>query len=121
MSEAFIYGVFLYGYASRTVIKGGASWAAWQTLRIVTARLIAVIVCYSVINTLIVLFFILEPGRAAEILSEQSFWIYAWFRSGWLNTAKLPVDLALMFTLLPFINTAYQKASHGAARERKQT
>ncbi|MDR2532617.1 MAG: ECF transporter S component [Oscillospiraceae bacterium] len=121
MLEALIYGIFLYGYGSRGAggSRGGAVWAAWQTLRIVIARLIVVIVCYSVINTLIVIFFILQPGRAAEILSEQSFWIYAWFRSGWLNTAKLPVDLALMFMLLPIINKAYQRASQGAGKERK--
>jgi len=121
MSEAFIYGVFLYGYASRTTIKGGASWAAWQTLRIVIARFIAVAVCYTVINSLIALFFILPPGRASEILSEQSFWLWAWIRSGWLNLAKFPIDLALMFTLLPVINTAHQKALRGLGRERKIT
>jgi hypothetical protein len=121
MLEAFIYGVFLYGYASRTVIKGGAVWAAWQTMRIVIARLVAVAVCYTVINSLVVLFFILPAGRASELLSEQSFWLWTWVRSGWLNLAKFPVDLALMFTLLPIINTAYQKALRGLGRERKST
>jgi len=121
MLEALIYGIFLYGYGSRITIKEGVVWAAWQTLRIVTARLMVIILCYFIINSFIALIFILPPGRAGEILSDQSFWVWAWFRSGWINTAKLPVDLALMFTLLPAVNGVHQKALRGFNRERRST
>lgn len=123
MLEAFIYGVFLYGYASRGAEsdKSGAGWAAWQVMRIVIARFLAVALSYFIINSLIVLFLILPPGRAEQLLSEQSFFVWAFARTGLKSIAQFPVDLALMFTLLPAVNTAYRKASRGFYRERKQT
>ncbi|MCL2697725.1 MAG: folate family ECF transporter S component [Oscillospiraceae bacterium] len=120
MLEGFIYGIFLYGLGSRgTDNNRGALWAAWQVMRITLSRFIIMMLCYFIINSFIVLIFILPPGRAAEIMSEQSFWAWAWFRSGWKNIAQLPVDLVLMFTLLPVINKAYQRALRGFSRERK--
>jgi ECF transporter S component (folate family) len=120
MLEALIYGIFLYRYGSRgaTGSQGGAVWAAWQTMRIVAARVIAVFLCYYIINSLIALYFILPPERATQIMTENSFWIWAWLRSGWINLAKLPVDLALMFTFLPTVNAAYFKTLYGFTKER---
>ena len=120
MLEALIYGIFLYGYGSRGAAgnQSGAAWAAWQVVRIVAARITAVILCYYVVNSLVVLFFILPAERATQIISDNSFWMWAWLRSGWINLAKLPVDLALMFTLLPIISSTHRMTLRGFSRER---
>lgn len=105
-----IFGIFLYGYASRGIIKGGAGWAAWQVMRIAFARLLVMVVCYFLLNNFIIFLVMLPPGRAEQILSEGTFWAWAFARNGVKNIVQFPIDMVLMFTLLPIINNAYRKA-----------
>ncbi|MCL2036316.1 MAG: folate family ECF transporter S component [Oscillospiraceae bacterium] len=109
MLEGLIYGIFLYGYAKRSSSQESstfrqARWATWQVTRIVIARLLVMILCYIVINSLLI-YVIYSPPSAAG----KTFWVWMVGRSGLKNIIQFPVDLALMFTLLPSSLLAYNK------------
>ena len=112
--EGLIYGILLYGYARRTTTEKSPvlqqiGWASWQVMRIVFARLLVVVLCHFILNSFLVLFIVLPPGRAEEILTTQSFWVWAFARSGVKNIIQFPVDLAMMFVFLPVLGTVHNK------------
>ena len=121
MLEGLIYGIFLYGYGSRGTdnSKSGAVWAAWQVMRIVISRFLVAVFCYFILNSFAIFVLSLPPGRAQEILATQSFWVWAFARTGIKTIAQFPVDFALMFTLLPAVNIAYIKTLQSFGKERK--
>jgi ECF transporter S component (folate family) len=118
MLEGLILGIFLYGYASRTgrfgALNQGALWAAWQVMRIVVARLLVMIICYIVINSLLI-YIIYSPPSAAN----STFFAWMIARSGLKNVIQFPIDLALMFAVLPAARLAYDRTNLGAPRERR--
>lgn len=115
MLEGLIYGVFLYGLM-KTSNKNSTLNAIVFALKIIIARLIVVVLCYFIINSFLTLI-VFSPASAAG----QSFWVWAWVRSGVKSISQFPIDMILLFALLPIINTAYHRALRGFGRERKNT
>jgi ECF transporter S component (folate family) len=110
--EGIIYGGFLYGYASRKDRKGTASqikWASWQIMRIFAARFSVVAVCYLLINSCLLYY--------VTGVSGDSFAVFMYPRYV-KNVIQLPVDLALMFTLLPVLGALHNKTKRARGKER---
>jgi ECF transporter S component (folate family) len=107
MLEGFIYGVCLYGLLNRNYKASGLNWLIFAG-RIVAARILAMVLCYFLINNYLIFHFSLPPGRAQEILAEgRTFWMWAWARNGLKNLIQFPVDLGLMYIMLPAAGVAY--------------
>jgi len=106
MLEGLIYGILLYGLLNKNYKKSVFNGIVF-VLRIAAARALAAILCYFLINNLMIFFFLLPPGRPQEILADGTFWAWAWARNGVKNIIQFPVDLALMFIMLPAAGFAY--------------
>lgn len=108
--EGLIYGIFLYGMLnSRDERKSApkqAAWAVWQVARIVLARFLVMSVCYLLINSLL-LYYVTK-------VSKNAFRVFLYPRFV-KNAIQFPVDLALMFVLLPSIGVIYKKAKGATA------
>jgi len=107
--EGLIYGIFLYGMANsgniRKSVLNQAVWSVWQVMRIVLARFLVMSVCYLLVNSLL-LYYITK-------VSSNAFGVFMYPRFV-KNAIQFPVDLALMFVILPPIGVIYKKAK-GAA------
>ncbi|MCL2754096.1 MAG: folate family ECF transporter S component [Oscillospiraceae bacterium] len=108
MLEGLIYGIMLYGLL-RKDYRGSILNMVGFVLRIAMARLVVMFVCYIVLNNFLIFNFSLPPGRPQEILSNGTFWAWAWARNGWKNLIQFPADLALMYIMLPSAGLAYIK------------
>ncbi|MCL1832299.1 MAG: folate family ECF transporter S component [Oscillospiraceae bacterium] len=113
MLEALILGIFLYGYASRGTSGEPspkkfrqAAWATWQVLRIAIARLLVMIICYTIVNSLLI-YVIYNPPSAAN----TAFWTWMVARSGLKNVVQYPLDLGIMFAILPAVRMIYDKTN----------
>jgi ECF transporter S component (folate family) len=116
--EGLIYGIFLYGLL-KIDYKGSAKNKLVFILRLAAARALVMVLCYFLGNNLLIFFFMLPPGRAEEILSNGTFWAWAWARNGVKNLIQFPVDLALMFAMLPAAGLAYVKTIKSQSAERE--
>ncbi|MCL1823881.1 MAG: folate family ECF transporter S component [Oscillospiraceae bacterium] len=102
IAEGFIYGLFFY----RLKFIKNKKQTAFNAVRIISARFSVMFLCYMLYNTT-VLFFIYG-------VSEDAYNVYFYLRLS-KNVIQFPVDLFLLFTLLPAINIAYYRVF----RERK--
>ncbi|MDR0222944.1 MAG: folate family ECF transporter S component [Oscillospiraceae bacterium] len=130
--EGAIYGIFLYGYASRRVEGGAAGgeaggaaggaaggkaggkanqvkWASWQVMRIVAARFFVMAACYLFLNSYL-LFYVMG-------VSGNSFSAFMYPRYV-KNVIQFPLDLALMFAVLPPFGAVYRKLEARYGKER---
>ncbi|MCL2018257.1 MAG: folate family ECF transporter S component [Oscillospiraceae bacterium] len=106
MAEGFIYGFFLYNIK----IEKNKVFLAVSSFKIIAARVLAMALCYQIYNTN-VLFYIYG-------MSEDTF--NAYFLARLIkNLIQFPMDIILMFMLLPAINIAYRKALQGFGEERR--
>jgi ECF transporter S component (folate family) len=102
--SGLIFGTLLYGYASRVEMKGGVLWATWQVTRVVIARLFTVILCYFVLNNFFI-YILYSPPSSQGV----PFWIWAFGRNGAKIIVQFPIDMVLMFTVLPILRASYNK------------
>jgi ECF transporter S component (folate family) len=114
MLEGLIYGIFLYGLLNSDY-KNSIKQKMIFISRIIVARVVAMILCYFLINNFLIFNFLLPPDRVQEILSSGTFWGWAWARNGIKNLIQLPVDLALMFAMLPAAGFAFVKTIRRSA------
>jgi len=109
MLEGLIYGVMLYGLTQKDY-RGSKLNIAGFIARLAMARLVAMFVCYIVLNNFLIFSFMLPPGRASQILENGTFWAWAWARNGWKNVVQFPADLMLMYIILPAAGLAYVRS-----------
>ncbi|MCL2108298.1 MAG: folate family ECF transporter S component [Oscillospiraceae bacterium] len=103
--EGMIYGLFLYKIRFEVTKK----LAINSSVRIITARLAAMSLCYMVYNTY-VLYYVMG-------LSGDTFGVY--FHARLIkNAVQFPVDLALLMLILPVVNLAYRKTVQTFGKER---
>ena len=104
MIEGLIYGIFLYGCYQPNLKKDGIVKTIWSFLRIGLSRVFVVTICYFFINSYLI-FWIFSPPSSQGV----PFMTWAWLRSGVKITTQFPIDLVLMFTILPIIKAIYNK------------
>ena len=113
MLEGLIYGVFLYGL-TKINDKNSLKKKVFFSVKIIISRLIVVILCYFVINSFLIYFITSPPSTA-----DKTFWVWAVGRAAVKDIIQYPIDMALMFTLLPAAGIAYNKVNAGFGKERR--
>ena len=105
--EGFIYGIFLYGFAKNHKIN-----FILQGLRILIPRLLVVLVCHVILNSLLIYFIILSAD-ARENLNFGAFLTPRLSK----NAVQFPIDVLLMWIVLPVAGLAYKKSFKKQERE----
>ncbi|MCL1903761.1 MAG: folate family ECF transporter S component [Oscillospiraceae bacterium] len=106
--EALIYGLLLYGLLNVSY-KDSVKQKAIFILKMTAARLIVIIICYFFVNNFLIFTFLLPAETTQRILSEGTFFAWAWARNGIKNIVQFPVDLSLMYIMLPAAGIAYTR------------
>lgn len=92
MFEGLVYGLFLYGYAAKPNLR--------QSAKLVAAQLIVVLISHLVFNTAALYFL----GFAGQTYDSVMLFIAARVTK---NLIELPVDIVLLFALMPPVKIAY--------------
>jgi len=104
MFNGLIYGVFLYGFELKKSV--------FQSVKLILAQAIVVFISHLVLNTAALYHYGFIGGDDSTIKAMVMIRVVK-------NLIEFPIDLVLLFILLPVIKMIYLKVFQGVGGERK--